>query len=172
MSHYGNRIACSTPQNLGRVLSVPSEPPFDATLPIHCSQDCFARCPGLSIRQQAQDVVPIRAVCCVTRSHRILPDLNLLLTRRSHQLTQSWCHRRTVCSHLGRPCCPSFRTIVFTRIHVWLRQEFRVNQAQACSHLGLSSQLAVLSTLVPLHQVALFATLSMPSIVEPHLLLP
>ena len=70
-------------------------------------------------------------------SHRIFPDLNLLLTRRPHQLTQSWCHRRTVCSHLVRPCCPSFLTIVFTRIHVWLRQEFRVNQAQACSHLGL-----------------------------------
>ena len=26
------------------VLSVPSESPFDATPPVHCSQDCFARC--------------------------------------------------------------------------------------------------------------------------------
>ena len=126
----------------------------------------------LSIRQQAHDAVQIRAVRCVTRSRLILSDLNMLLTRRPHQLTPPSCHRRTVRSHLERPRRPSFLTIVFTRTHVWLRQESRVNQAQACSHLGVSSQLAVLSTLVSPHQVVLCATLSCPSAVEPHLLLP
>ena len=91
----------------------------------------------LCIRQQARDVVQIRAVCCVTWSQRILPDLNVLRARCSHQLTQSRCHRRTVCSHFERPCCPSFLTIILARIHVWFRQEFRVNQAQTSSHLGL-----------------------------------
>ena len=65
----------------------------------------------LCIRQQAQDAVQIRVVCCVTLGQRILHDLNVLRARCSHQLTQSRCHRRTTCSHFERPCSPSFVSV-------------------------------------------------------------
>ena len=122
-----------------------------------------------SIRQQAQDVVQIRAVCCVTWSQRILPDLNVLRARCSHQLTQSRCHRRTACSHFEQPCCPSFLTIMLARIHVRFRQEFRVYQAQTSSHLGLCHRNSLCCLL---HQVAPLATLPVHSTVESRLLLP
>ena len=109
----------------------------------------------LRIRQQAQDIVQIRAVCCVTWSHRILPDLNVLRARSSHQLTQSWCHRRTECFHFERPCCPSFLTIMLARIHVRLDSS-RVSVSTRLKQARTSDcavQFAVRSTLVPLPQV-------------------
>ena len=148
------------------VLAVPSEPPFDATPPVHCSLGCLHDVQCFCFRQQAQEKVQIRAVCCVTWSHRILPDLNVLRARCSHQLTQSWCHRCTVCFHFERPCCPSFLTIMLARIHVWFRQEFCAQQG--LSQLALRSvplQFAVRSTLVPQPQVVPLATLPVLSAV-------
>ena len=106
---------------------------------------------------------------CLSRSHCVLLDLQFLLTRRSHQLTQSRSRCCTACSHHDRPRCPSSIFFVLARVHVWLCQEFRVNQSDTCSCSSLPALLAVTSAHVSLLQVALFSTLSLLSAVEPHL---
>ena len=72
MSHFGNRIACSIPRNLEGSQRVTIRRHTSIPLPT-----------GLAIRQHAQDVIQIRAVCCTIRSHCVLPDLQFLLTCRS-----------------------------------------------------------------------------------------
>ena len=126
MSHFGNRIACSIPRNLDGTFSSQR-----ATVRRHTSSPLLTRW-FCTLSSASASVNKLRTRC-VTWSHRILPDHNVLRARCSHQLTQSRCHHRTIL----RPCCPSFHTIMLARIHVWFRQEFRINQAQTSSQLGL-----------------------------------
>ena len=79
MSHLGNRIACSILRNLQGTFWFPARHHPTPHLHSMAQRALLHDVQRLSIRQRAQDVVQIRAVCCLTRSHRILPDLNLLL---------------------------------------------------------------------------------------------
>ena len=109
-----------------KALLVPSASPCGARLPFHCPLDCSAQCQRCSICQQTQHVVQVCPACRVVWSHRILPDLLVLLAGRSHQLTHSWCHRCAVRSHCERPRCPIRLATELTRIHVCFCQEICV----------------------------------------------
>ena len=94
---------------------------------------------GFSICPQTRLVVQVCTVCSVVWSHRILPDLLVLLAGRSYQLTHSWCHRCAVRSHCERPRCPIRLATELTRIHVCFCQEIllllalKLDCASACA---------------------------------------
>ena len=140
-------------------LLVPSKTPFDATFPVHCSQDCFARCLVL--------LHPSTSSGCSTGSCCVLSSLGV----------NASCLISTSCV-LAVPINSLSLYALILNDHVVHRQNTllvssRVSCLPGSSQLAprsVPSQFVVLSTLVPLHQVAPLAMLPVPSIDETPLL--